>query len=447
MSIKRAGGLGFWVASILAIKSATAGPPAVVFEVEAGAFARRDTPVLVPLPDDLKNASGFALENLDDHKGVPVQRMAYHVKGYDGVAWIIREPLAAGSTRRYRLSADGRNAVSRPGGGVHAFVDGQPLGHESGKLDNHKTGTLRVGDRPVLTYQAAVAEPPAPIDPVYRRSGFIHPLQTPSGLAVTDDFPPDHPHQHGLFLAWVNTTFEGRHIDFWNQKERTGRVSHAPNGKVDPNSIRGGPVFGELLVELLHEDLTAPDGPKPVLRETWLVLVFDIPGHFVVDFTSAQHAIDAKLTVNKYHYGGLGLRGNRQWFDPAVQGVAAPDPAGSSRSDFLTSEGKHRGDGNHTRPRWVDLSGEVDGKFAGVAILDSPSNFRFPQPVRLHPNKPYFCFAPMVDDEFAIAHGHPYVSRYRLLVHDGPPDPEAIERAWRDYAEPPRVRIVEDKPS
>ena len=91
------------------------------------------------------------------------------------------------------------------------------------------------------------------------------------------------------------------------------------------------------------------------------------------------------------------------------------------------------------------FSGQVDGKSAGVAILDSPSNFRFPQPVRLHPNKPYFCFSPMVDDEFAITRGHPYVSRYRLYIHDGPPDPEAIERVWHDYAEPPRVRIVEDK--
>ena len=445
MTTTKTGAFGLWAALIITGTTTAADPPSVVFEVDAGRYARRDTPVVVPLPEALKNASGLALENLDDHKYVPVQSMPVHVMGFSAVAWIVREPLLAGAIRRYRLSTDSGNAVSRPGGGVHAFADGKPMLQNGGDLDHHKTATLRVGDRPVLTYQAAIAEPPPELDPVYRRSGFIHPLQTPSGLAVTDDFPPDHAHQHGLFFAWVNTTFEGRHVDFWNQKERTGRVSHVSPGQVYRNAITGGPVFGELLVELIHEDLTAPDGPKPVLREFWLALAFDIPGHFVVDLQSAQHIVSEKLTINKYQYGGLALRGNRQWFDPSAQGNEPPDAARSGRSEFLTSDEKHRADGNHTRPRWVDLSGQVDGKFGGVAILDHPSNFRFPQPVRLHPNKPYFCFAPMVESEFAITSGHPYVSRYRFYIHDGPPDHEAIESAWHDYADPPRVRVIADK--
>ena len=78
----------------------------------------------------------------------------------------------------------------------------------------------------------------------------------------------------------------------------------------------------------------------------------------------------------------------------------------------------------------------------GVTVLDHPGNFRFPQPVRLHPNKPYFCFAPMVLGEFEISPGHPYTSRYRLYVHDGPPDAADIERLWNDYAAPPVVRVV-----
>jgi hypothetical protein len=75
-------------------------------------------------------------------------------------------------------------------------------------------------------------------------------------------------------------------------------------------------------------------------------------------------------------------------------------------------------------------------------LLDHPDNFRFPQPVRPHPSKPYFCFAPMVVDAFEIAPVHPYVSRYRLVVHDGMPVAVTIERLARDYADPPRVRFV-----
>jgi hypothetical protein len=55
---------------------------------------------------------------------------------------------------------------------------------------------------------------------------------------------------------------------------------------------------------------------------------------------------------------------------------------------------------------------------------------------------PYFCFAPMVPGGFAIEPGQSYVSRYRVSVHDGKPVPADVDRLWRDYAEPPVVRIV-----
>jgi hypothetical protein len=74
--------------------------------------------------------------------------------------------------------------------------------------------------------------------------------------------------------------------------------------------------------------------------------------------------------------------------------------------------------------------------------LDAPANFRFPQPVRLHPWIPYFCYAPSVPDSFTIEPGKPYVSRYRFCVHDGKPDAQLLERLWRDYADPPKVRVV-----
>src|SRR5262249_39181820 len=161
-------------------------------------------------------------------------------------------------------------------------------------------------------------------------------------------------------------------------------------------------------------------GPAPVLDETWTVRVYELDSHVLVDLESSQTcAGPSPLKVNSYHYGGFGLRGNRAWVDAMAKGNDPPHPARSGDSDFLTSEGESRRDGNHTRPRWVDLSGRVSGHSAGVAVLDHPGNFRFPQPVRLHPNKPYFCFAPMVLGEFDIVPGRPYVSRYRLLAHDG----------------------------
>ena len=83
--------------------------------------------------------------------------------------------------------------------------------------------------------------------------------------------------------------------------------------------------------------------------------------------------------------------------------------------------------------------------FAGATLMCHPDNFRFPQPVRLHPDKPYFCFAPMVLGPFKIAPGKPYVSRYRFFVHDGKPDAKRIEALWNDYADPPVVKVIADR--
>jgi hypothetical protein len=75
-------------------------------------------------------------------------------------------------------------------------------------------------------------------------------------------------------------------------------------------------------------------------------------------------------------------------------------------------------------------------------ILDHPGNFRFPQPVRLHPTMPYFCFTPAAQDSFAIIPGTPFISRYRFFVHDGKLDADLAGRLWRDYSRPPEVRLV-----
>lgn len=396
-------------------------PRSLTLEVDAGPHDRRDAVVSLPLPDDLRAVASFRLESPDGGP-VPCQVVA---GDRPEVVWVLRDPLAAGSKRRYRL-IPGAGPAERPGLALDAR-DG--------------AATLRLDGREVFRYHAAVAEPPAGIDRLYRRSGFVHPIATRSGRVVTDDFPPDHAHQHGLFFAWVNTTFAGRPVDFWNQPKRTGTVGHdtARPGPV----IAGGPVVSTLRDSLRHDALDPSGRATKILEEDWSIRAYDLPGLVVLDLESRQTCVAPEpLTINTYHYGGLGLRGNRAWGDPSAKGESPPDPAKSARSDFLTGEGKHRPDGNHTRPRWVDLHGDVDGRPAGVAILDHPANFRAPQPVRLHPNMPYFCFAPMVLGAFEIAPGTPYVSRYRIVAHDGPPDPKLLDRLWADYADPPRVTVV-----
>ena len=39
------------------------------------------------------------------------------------------------------------------------------------------------------------------------------PAAEPSGQVVTDDFNPDHAHEHGIMFAWRQATFEGKPSD------------------------------------------------------------------------------------------------------------------------------------------------------------------------------------------------------------------------------------------
>lgn len=289
---------------------------------------------------------------------------------------------------------------------------------------------VEVDGKPVLHYNDAVIPSDSPGEPYYRRSGFLHPVFDPAGCVVTDGMPPDHRHQHGIMFPWVSTLFEGRSVDFWNSKKQQGEVRHVGLG-----DLHSGPAFGSFTARLDHVDLTAPGGPKVALHETWHVRVYARSDAFLFDIVSTQAcAGSSPLKINRFDYGGMAIRGARGWF-------------GKGKCEFLTSEGKTRADGNHTRARWCQMSGPLGGHTSGVTVFCHPKNFRFPQPVRLHPDKPYFCWAPMVLGEFTIEPGKPYVSAYRYCVHLGKLDAAAADRLWNDFAELPQVPVVSGSPA
>src|SRR5690606_7828692 len=66
--------------------------------------------------------------------------------------------------------------------------------------------------------------PPEAVDKVYKRSGFIHPLWSPSGKQLTRIHPPDHYHHYGLWNPWTRVEYKGEVVDFWNLAEEQGTV-------------------------------------------------------------------------------------------------------------------------------------------------------------------------------------------------------------------------------
>ena len=280
---------------------------------------------------------------------------------------------------------------------------------------------VTLGNKPVLEYVKTEKPVPEGVAPVYRRSGYIHPVFSPSGQEVTGDFPADHAHQHALFFAWTKSRFDGKKTDFWNQAKQMGTIEHRKVLGMKRGTDR-------VSFSVKHAFVV---GRTDALHETWMVTVHRTPeDHFLFDLKSAQQcATDKQFVLEKFHYGGMAFRGRAEWLKERGDPSTAP-----ADFRFLTSEGKGRLEGNHTRPNWVSLGGKLDDQHASVAIFGHPGNFRSPQPVRLHPTKPYFCFTPAAIDRFTIKPGAPYVSQYRFLVKADAIDAEEINAHWLRYA-------------
>lgn len=282
--------------------------------------------------------------------------------------------------------------------------------------------SVRVDGQPAFVYRMDREKLPRPnINPALKRAGYIHPVFSPSGKIVTDDYPSNHAWHHGIWTPWVKTSFQGRTPDFWNMEKKTGAEDF-----VALERTWNGPVHGGFLARQRMIDFSTA-APVEVLHETWEVTAYDFaaekrPAH-VFDLVVTQTcATDSPLILPKYHYGGFGFRGAAEW----------NGPGDSAR--FLTSEGvSDRLKGNATRSHWCYVGGFLGGAPSGVLILGHASNFRAPQPVRLHPNFPYMSFVPQQLGEFSIQPGAPYVARFRFVVVDGEPDRALFEAYWQGY--------------
>ncbi|MFT5131387.1 MAG: hypothetical protein ACI8W8_005023, partial [Rhodothermales bacterium] len=202
--------------------------------------------------------------------------------------------------------------------------------------------TLR--GKPVLEYVKTEKPVPQGLAAHYRRSGYIHPVYSPTGQEISGDFPLDHAHQHALFFAWRQTRFDGKKVDFWNLASEQGTVEHRGVTAIDRQDDEVSFTVKHTFVALSGDTRT------DVLHESWRVTVHLTPeDYFLFDIESVQEcATDKALVIEKYHYGGMAIRGNTEWLNEKKARSIGP---GDLR--MLTSEGKDRWAGNHTRPNWV----------------------------------------------------------------------------------------------
>jgi hypothetical protein len=267
-------------------------------------------------------------------------------------------------------------------------------------------------------YQIAELMPPADSPNLYKRSGFIHPLYTPDGLTVTDAFPSNHAHQHAVFHAWTHTRFKGYHVDFWNQHKLEGTV-----GEAKLISTKTGAVYSEMVTKQNY--ISLKDGV--ILSEVWVFRIYNTKNNNLFDLTIRQENITKDtLFLDQYIYGGMAFRGSAQW-DPHNKKEFR------QKWQVLTSEGIRDTSANNTAAKWVSVSGLINQKPASVTVIGHPSNYRYPQKIRVHPDMPYWVFSPVIDKGFFIPPSGTYSAGYRYLITNQDPSSALINAlidAW-----------------
>ncbi len=261
---------------------------------------------------------------------------------------------------------------------------------------------------------------------------FLYPLRTASGLTVSRGYPieprqgeeRDHEWHRGI---WYGHGEINGH-DFWRElgRDRTGMIIPLSDPVLESGRGRGA-------LEMRFGFRTARG---------------ELIGSLVQRYTISQPhdsiRVDAVLTFGAD-------RGQDLRFGDTEDGGFAMRLADDFRQDrgavLLNSEGFRDTENIWGKPaRWVDYSGTVDGKSAGVTILDHPSNVRHPS--RWHARGYSLCSVnpfgshdftgeENANGTFVVPAGETLTLRYRVIIHDGAAEPATIERWFSEFTSGP----------
>ena len=375
-------------------------------------------PAIAEFPDDI--APHAPLSVIDANGDIVPSQVEPAIGNLPARIWIAHTgpPIKQHSTHHYKLvlhpNAHTQRASENRNGLMRIAVTGE-----------HLTINRFNDTQPIIRYNHGYTQLPEGVGTEFLRSGYIHPVYSPNGRIVTDTRPEDHLHHVGVWFPWVNTDYEGRHIDFWNLGARTGTVRFAEFG-----GVTTGPVYAGFRTKHHHLDLTQnPD--KLVIREIWDVTAIDAGNdERIWNLESIQTNVsDSPLKLNQYRYGGLGVRFARSWVP-------------NENYHVLTSEGHTFADAHTTRARWVAHSGNIDGEPATVVVMCHPTNERYPETIRSSADfGPFFNWAPVQLGDWTLSPGQTWTFRYRFYIYDGPIDAARAEAAFQQFANPPRATI------
>lgn len=297
---------------------------------------------------------------------------------------------------------------------------------------NDKAVLITENGKDVLQYNFATHYPPAGVDSVFKRSGFIHPLWTPSGTVLTRINPPDHHHHMGIWNPWTHVLFENKEVDFWNIGDKKGTVRFSNFISKYSGNVYAG---FKALQQHVAFNIPAAGMEKTAMNEVWDIRVYNTGNNmWLCDFTSILNcAANSPVILKEYRYGGFGFRATEEW--------------NNANSKVLTSEGKTRKDADASTARWCMIDGDLGKGHGGILFMSYPANYNFPEPMRVWPvdaNKRgdvFFSFSPTRNKDWPLQPQKNYVLKYRMLIYDGTITPRQAEEVWKSFAHPPEVKV------
>ncbi len=322
--------------------------------------------------------------------------------------------------------------------GIFELIKGKPLknGSQIKTLSGDGFLTISYNNKNLLRYNYKTIYPPDGVDTVYKRSGFIHPLWSPRGQELTRINAPDHYHHWGLWNPWTEVLFEKDTVDFWNLAKKQGTVRFA-----NFISTANENVYAEY--KALHEHVVFKENgsEKVALNEVQSVRIYKpvtAEDYYIADITSQLNcASESPVLLLEYRYGGLGLRATKEW--------------DKNNSSIITSEGKNRKEADGSRARWCMVQGAANGDFAGLVMMSYPTNYNYPEPLRIWPEDTnnrgdvFLNFSPTKNMNWQLNPGKTYVLKYRLLVFNDAFSEEKAEAAWQNFAAQPAIIIRVNK--
>jgi len=226
----------------------------------------------------------------------------------------------------------------------------------------------------------------------------------------------DHVWHKGLWWSWKGING----INFWEENQRG----------TDPNAVSvtcndDGSARIEMTVSYHLPDAA----PLAIEGRVVEVSAPDESGSYLIRWraTFTPGGCD-KVVFNRNHYGGLAMR---------FAGEFAGDPDKDPNAWRFIQSTEPAVDGKKPAGhRWVAYAGTAqNGKPACVAMFDHPDNPRYPTRWALRTRYPYLnpCF--IANGDYALNAGQSLTLKYGIWVHAGAADAEAIEKAWKSYAE------------